>query len=409
MEKIKIEYLKTDELTPYTNNPRNNDEAVDYVANSIEEFGFKVPCVIDSEKNVVCGHTRLKAAKKLGIKEVPCIVADDLTEEQIDAFRLADNKTAEIATWDFEKLEIELESISGIDMSEFGFDIDLDEEEPTEIVEDEVPEEVETRCKLGDLWQLGNSHRLICGDSTDPAVIDRLMDGVKADMVFTDPPYGMSLDTDYSGMVSEMFSNEKHTKNGNKYEQGKVDEFHPEMIDAVFTIDADEMFLWGADYFAELLPNKNDGSWIVWDKRANGNDDIAEDYSSDKMYGSCFELCWSKKKHKRDIARVKWAGVFGTEQEFDHKRYHPTQKPTKLAGWFLDRYSKQRQTVVDLFGGSGSTLIACEQLNRKCYMCELDPKYVSVIVQRWLNLTGRKDEIFCIRDGQKLIYDDIFN
>ena len=338
MEKIKIEYLKTDELTPYTNNPRNNDEAVDYVANSIEEFGFKVPCVIDSEKNVVCGHTRLKAAKKLGI-------ADDLTEEQIDAFRLADNKTAEIATWDFEKLEIELESISGIDMSEFGFDIDLDEEEPTEIVEDEVPEEVETRCKLGDLWQLGNSHRLICGDSTDPAVIDRLMDGVKADMVFTDPPYGMSLDTDYSGMVSEMFSNEKHTKNGNKYEQGKVDEFHPEMIDAVFTIDADEMFLWGADYFAELLPNKNDGSWIVWDKRANGNDDIAEDYSSDKMYGSCFELCWSKKKHKRDIARVKWAGVFGTEQEFDHKRYHPTQKPTKLAGWFLDRYSKQRRQV----------------------------------------------------------------
>ena len=108
MEKIKIEYLKTDELIPYANNPRNNDEAVDYVANSIKEFGFKVPCVIDNEKNVVCGHTRLKAAKKLGIKEVPCIIADDLTEEQIDAFRLADNKTAEIATWDFEKLEIAL-------------------------------------------------------------------------------------------------------------------------------------------------------------------------------------------------------------------------------------------------------------------------------------------------------------
>ena len=122
MEKIKIEYLKTYELIPYANNPRNNDEAVDYVANSIKEFGFKVPCVIDNEKNVVCGHTRLKAAKKLGIKEVPCIIADDLTDEQIDAFRLADNKTGEIATWDFEKLEIELESISGIDMSDFGFE-----------------------------------------------------------------------------------------------------------------------------------------------------------------------------------------------------------------------------------------------------------------------------------------------
>lgn len=123
MDKLKIEYLKTDELIPYANNPRNNDDAVDYVTNSIKEFGFKVPCVIDSEKNVVCGHTRLKAAKKLGIKEVPCIIADDLTEEQIDAFRLADNKTAEIAIWDFEKLENELESISGIDMSGFGFDL----------------------------------------------------------------------------------------------------------------------------------------------------------------------------------------------------------------------------------------------------------------------------------------------
>lgn len=124
MDKLKIEYLKTDELILYANNPRNNDEAVDYVANSIKEFGFKVPCVIDSEKNVVCGHTRLKAAKKLGIKEVPCIIADDLTEQQIDAFRLADNKVSEIAAWDFEKLEIELESITDIDMSEFNFNFD---------------------------------------------------------------------------------------------------------------------------------------------------------------------------------------------------------------------------------------------------------------------------------------------
>ena len=234
----------------------------------------------------------------------------------------------------------------------------------------------------------------MCGDSTDPAVIDRLMDGARAEMVFTDPPYGMNLDTDFSDMKNHLdFAKEKGFTGGKKYEQGKVDEFHPEMIGTVFAIDADEMFLWGADYFAELLPNKNDGSWIVWDKRANGNDDVAEDYSSDKMYGSCFELCWSKKKHKRDIARVKWAGVFGTEQEFDHKRYHPTQKPIKLAEWFLNRYSKEGQNIVDLFGGSGSTLIACEQLNRKCYMCELDPHYCDVIIQRWENLTGQKAEL----------------
>ena len=200
----------------------------------------------------------------------------------------------------------------------------------------------------------------------------------------------MNLNTDYSDMKNHLdFAKEKHFTGGKKYEQGKVDEFHPKMIDAVLAIDADEVFMWGADYFAELLPNKNDGSWIVWDKRANGNDDIKEDYSSDKMYGSCFELCWSKKRHKRDIARVKWAGVFGTEQEFDHKRYHPTQKPQKLVAWFLNRYSKEGDTVVDIFGGSGSTLIACEQLKRKCYMCELDEHYCDVIIQRWENLTGK--------------------
>lgn len=124
MDKLKIEYLSTDELIPYANNPRNNDDAVDYVANSIREFGFKVPIVIDKDKNIVAGHTRLKAAKRLGIKEVPCIIADDLTDEQIDAFRLADNKVSEIAAWDFEKLEIELESITDIDMSEFNFNFD---------------------------------------------------------------------------------------------------------------------------------------------------------------------------------------------------------------------------------------------------------------------------------------------
>jgi site-specific DNA-methyltransferase (adenine-specific) len=392
---MKITEIEVEKLIPYANNPRNNDEAVDKVAASIHEFGFKVPVVVDGENVIVCGHTRVKAAKKLGLETVPCVVADDLTDAQIKAFRLADNKVSEFATWDFEKLELELADLPEMEMTAFGFDLqeNNDDETPEDFVEDEIPEEVEMISKPGDIWKLGEN-RLICGDSTDAGVIEKLMDGVKADMVFTDPPYGMNLDTDFSSMQNHLdFAKEKGFTGGKKYEQGKVDEFHPEMIDAVFAIDADEMFLWGADYFAELLPNKNDGSWIVWDKRANGNDDVAEDYSSDKMYGSCFELCWSKKKHKRDIARVKWAGVFGTEQEFDHKRYHPTQKPIKLAGWFLDRYSKEGQVVVDLFGGSGSTLIACEQLSRKCYMCELDARYVDVIVKRWENFTGKKAEL----------------
>ena len=256
---------------------------------------------------------------------------------------------------------------------------------------DEIPEPpAEPKTKRGDIYQLGR-HRLMCGDATSPSDILRLMGDQDANMVFTDPPYGMNLDTDYSGMVSRAdFAQDKKAMGGKKYDQGKVDDFCPEMLHSIFAIDADEVFVWGADYFAELIPDRNNGSWIVWDKRANGNDDIAEDYSSDRMYGSCFELCWSRKRHKRDIARIKWAGVFGTEQEFDHKRVHPTQKPCKLACWFLERYSEPHQIIVDLFGGSGSTLIACEQMDRTCLMMELDEKYCDVIIERWETLTGDK-------------------
>ena len=384
--------LGLEEIKPYEKNPRNNDNAVDAVAASIREFGFKVPIIIDKDNVIVAGHTRYKAAKKLGLKTVPCIKADDLTDEQVKAFRLADNKVAEQAEWDFDLLNEELETIT-MDMEQFGFDLPADDEEetPTEIIEDDVPDvPEEPKSKYGQVYQLGN-HRLMCGDSTKKEDVEKLLNGVKADMVFTDPPYGMNLDTDFSSMKNNLdFAKDKGFTGGKKYEQGIVDDFNPKMIDLIMSLNIKETFLWGADYFAELLPNKNDGSWIVWDKRANGNDNVEEDYSSDKMYGSCFELCWSKNKHKRDIARVKWAGVFGTEQEFDHKRYHPTQKPIKLCSWFLQRYSNDCNSILDLFGGSGSTLIACEQLNRKCYMMELDPHYVDVIIQRWENFTGKK-------------------
>ena len=217
------------------------------------------------------------------------------------------------------------------------------------------------------------------------------MNGVKADMVFTDPPYGMNLDTDFSGMKSKLGTQfgERGLKGG-KYEQGIVDDFNPKMIELIMSLNVKETFLWGADYFAELLPNKNDGSWIVWDKRSNENNPIEYANQSDKMYGSCFELCWSKNKHKRDIARIKWAGLFGVEKEFDKKRVHPTQKPIELCKWFIEKYSDEENILLDLFGGSGSTLIACEQLNRKCYMMELDPHYIDVIIQRWENFTGEK-------------------
>lgn len=391
MQELKIEYLTLDKLKPYDKNARKHQEAdLSTIKASITEFGMSDPIGVWGKDNIIVeGHGRYFACKELGIDNVPVIHLDHLTDEQRRAYALAHNKTAEMSEWDFDLLGEELDEILDIDMSDFGFDLS-EEEEETEIIEDEIPEEVEPIAKQGDIWQLGR-HRLMCGDSTSIDDVEKLMNGNKADMIYTDPPYGMNLDTDFSGMKNNLdFAKEKNFTGGKKYDQGIVDDFNPEMINTIITLDVKETFLWGADYFAELLPNKNDGSWVVWDKRANGNDNIEEDYSSDKMYGSCFELCWSRNKHKRDIARVKWAGVFGTEQEFDHKRHHPTQKPVKLSEWFIKRYSKEDDNVLDLFGGSGSTLIACEQLDRNCYMMELDPHYVDVIIARWEQFTGQK-------------------
>lgn len=291
-----------------------NDDAVDYVAKPIKEFGFKVPIIIDKDNVIVTGHTRLKAAKKLKLKEVPCILADDLTEEQIKAFRLADNKVGEYAEWDFDLLEDELDDILNIDMEEFGFDIEEQEEEETEIAEDEVPEvPEEPKSKLGDIYQLGN-HRLMCGDSTKEEDIEKLMNNQKANVVYTDPPYGMNLDTDFSDMVG--------LAKGNKYKavKGDKEDFTDELINTVFNNFGycKEIFLWGADYFAELLPNRNDGSWVVWDKQNNGegcND------AYDKMFGSNFELCWSKNKHKRALARVLWKGFLECKMKILKKEY----------------------------------------------------------------------------------------
>lgn len=390
---------KLNELKPYKNNPRFNSKAVQPVKESILKFGFKVPLVIDKNNVIVCGHTRFYASKEIGLETVPCIIADDLTEKQIDAFRLVDNRTAEFADWDFEKLAEELSELSDFDLDAFGFD-DLMAGLTTDFIkENDVKEDVydaeppaEPKTKLGDLYQLGK-HRLLCGDATKEDDIKRLITDTKIDMIYTDPPYGMNLDTDYSVMKNKLqISKKKNFKGGNKYLPGIVDEFNPSMIDVILSLNSKEVFLWGADYYCEHIKNKNDGGWIVWDKRANNVDDVQKDYSSDKMYGSCFELCWSKTKHKRDIARIKWAGAFGLEQEFDHKRYHPTQKPIKLAQWFLERYSKPQDNILDLFGGSGSTLIACEQLDRQCYMMELDPAYCDVIVDRWEKFTKKKAE-----------------
>ncbi|MBP5281769.1 MAG: ParB N-terminal domain-containing protein, partial [Lachnospiraceae bacterium] len=283
---MEIKMVPLSAITPYENNPRRNADAVKYVRKSIEQFGFKVPMVLDAQNVIVCGHTRYLAAQEIGMEEVPCVYADDLSEEQIKAFRLADNKTAEFAEWDTELLSLELGDITDIDMSEFGFDLDYDGyEEPAEIVEDEAPEEVETRCKIGDIWQLGE-HRLICGDSTDPAVIDRLMGGVKADMVFTDPPYGMKKESE--GVLNDNLN----------YDD--LLDFNRQWIPLTFGAlkDNGSWYCWGIDeplmdiYSNILKPMQKENkitfrNLITWDK-GNGQGQLSSGFM---MYPIADEKC----------------------------------------------------------------------------------------------------------------------
>ena len=390
---MKIQQIQIDKVIPYHNNPRK-DQAVDKVASSINEYGFQQPIVVDKNMIVIVGHTRLLASKKLGLTEVPIVIAD-LTETQARAYRIADNRINEDSNWDMELLNLEIAGLSeenfnldllGFDSSELDNLLENDEEYLTD--EDDVPEPPkEPIAKLGDIYQL-EEHRLMCGDSTILENINKLMDNQKADVVFTDPPYGMKLNADWSSAKTKLnFASEKGIMGGKKHNNviGDHDDFTEDLINTVLNNFnyCKEIFLWGADYYSELLHDKNDGSWVVWDKRL--------EESSDKMYGSTFELCWSKFKHKRKIARVKWAGIFGSEQEFDKKRHHPTQKPIKLVEWFINEMGLQdKKLFVDLYGGSGSTILACEKTNRKCYMMELDPIYIDVIIQRWENFTGKK-------------------
>jgi DNA modification methylase len=390
---VKITQKKVTELIPYVNNSRtHSDEQVAQIAASIKEFGWTNPILVDRENGIIAGHGRLMAARKLGYKEVPTIELSELTETQKKAYIIADNRLALNAGWDNEMLTIELNDLlaDGFALEMLGFDPKelsaLLEPEVIEGLTDEdavpdVPDEPTT--KLGDIYQLGN-HRLMCGDSTSIDAVDKLMDGQKADMVFTDPPYGMFLNADYSDMGGK---NSMTKKSGNKYDKviGDHNDFTPELINTIFACFSycKEIFMWGADYYAELLPNKNEGSWVVWDKRG--------DESADKMYGSTFELCWSKARHKRIMARVKWAGIFGMQKEHDKIRVHPTQKPVELVVWFFDYFSlKDKTNVVDLYGGSGSTLIASEKVGKKAFVMELDPKYCDVIVKRWEDFTGKK-------------------
>lgn len=362
------------DIVPYDKNPRKNKDAVDKVAASLREFGFRQPIVVDKDNVIIAGHTRLLAAKKLKMKEVPVLVADDLTEEQVRAYRLADNKTAEFAEWDVDLLSEELDSILDIDMEQFGFDLDLDnlDDEEAEVVEDEPPEEVESRCKLGDVWQLGE-HRLICGDSTDIGVIERLMDGERADLVLTDPPYGINVVSNDGNIGADNLT--------------KANEYAPIIgddttdtarasYDVALTVSENQI-IFGGNYFTDFLPPVR--CWIVWDKENTGN--FADG-----------ELAWTSFDKGVKIYRFMWNGLIreGNRNVEGTKRVHPTQKPVGMLIDILKDFSSEGQFILDLFGGSGSTLIACEQTGRRCFMAELSEHYCDVIISRWEQLTEQE-------------------
>ncbi|NBT58932.1 site-specific DNA-methyltransferase [bacterium] len=383
---MKIEQRKVSELIPYANNSRQHSDAqVAQIAASIKEFGWTNPILVDASNGIIAGHGRLMAARKLGMTEVPVIQLSHLSDNQRKALIIADNKLALNAGWDEELLKIELNELldADFDLELTGFDKDeLDEllrpAETTEGLTDEdavpgVPEEPKT--KPGDIYQLGR-HRLMCGDSTSIDAVEKLIDGAQIDLVFTDPPYGINEKGDRS--------NRGGIAQGNKLQDFKDDTIQY-AIDAYNIVEGvlkvPRQVWWGANYYCHSLPLSN--NWFVWDKRV---EEKQKDTQSD-----C-ELAWVKSKWSSvRIFRHLWKGLI-KESERGQKRVHPTQKPVALAEWGFD-YFKEFNTVLDLFGGSGSTLIAAEKKQKQCFMMEFEPYYCDVIVKRWEDFTGKKAEL----------------
>lgn len=392
-----IQNVPIKQVYPYPNNPRVNKDAVDKVAASLRAFGFRQPIVVDKDYVIICGHTRLEAAKRLRMKEVPVLVADDLSEEQVKAYRLADNKTAEFAEWDFDKLDEELSGILDIDMTDFGFEF---EEEQPEVVEDDFEPELpeEPKAQRGDIYILGR-HRLMCGDSTSVTDVERLMDGVKADMLLTDPPYNV----DYHGTAGKIQNDNMDS-----------DSFRIFLRDAFLTArtvmkPGGVFHVWHAETegynFRGALADAGFTcrQQLIWVKSSQtlGRQDFqrmyegvltGDNFIDEEMLENGYEPClygwkdgkghkWFKKRKEKDV-------LF-----FDKPRAsaeHPTMKPILLFDYEMQCNTKAGDAVLDLFTGSGTTIMAAEQNGRTAYCMELDPKYVDVIIQRWESFTGRE-------------------
>ena len=400
MKDMEIVYLSPHELTPYPKNAKKHpDEQVEHIANSIREFGFRQPIVVDADNVVVIGHGRLLAAEKLGLDTVPVVRADDLSEEQIKALRLADNKTNE-SEWDLTELYDELAGLAlDFDMSDFGFE-DLtgggtSSSEASEDDDFDIDAPVEAKAKLGQIYQLGE-HRLMCGDSTDANAWKALMDGEKADMVFTDPPYGVAIGDKNAALNSVQKAGQILTniENDTLSEEDLYEMLRTAFInvrenctdDAVYFVTSPQ----GGSLGLMMMMMMRDAGLevrhvLMWRKNCAtfslGRLDY--DYQHEPIF-----YTWTKNHHNFRHGEYRT-----TVWDYDKPRkcdLHPTMKPVELVANAIKDGSEEGMIVLDAFGGSGTTIIAAEQLNRKCRMMELDPHYVDVIIARWENLTGKK-------------------
>lgn len=405
-EATRIELLPISEILPYAKNPRKNEKSVKFVKESIRQFGFKVPIIIDSKREIVCGHTRLLAAKSLGLSEVPCIVADDLTDEQIKAFRLADNKVGEFSDWDLDLLNTELSEIAEIDMGDFGFDLSEKEEE-TEVVEDEVPDEVEPICNKGEIWRLGE-HRLMCGDSTKAEDFEKLMGGERADIAFTSPPYNMQ-----ASNITKAFDSDK-VKDTYGIKEGTYNEFSDNLSNddyAKLLNGALDCCLANADEVLFNIGVLAASKYGIIDMLAAHKEKFADVLVWNKNH--CMPLCLPTQIHllghicelifcfsqsgTRAFSHSQWElGKMnnridvGMQSNNEYSKIHHATFPVALPTYIIENFTEK--SIIDCFGGTGTTMIAAEQLGRKCFMMELDPHYCDVIIARWEKLTGKKAE-----------------
>lgn len=386
--------LKIDEIKPYENNPRNNLDAVDATANSIKEFGWQQPIVVDKDMVIIAGHTRYLAAKKLGCDTVPVVVASNLSDEQVRAYRLADNKTGELAEWDFKLLDTELQDILDIDMSDFGFELDISEDE--EVKEDDFDEEVpeEPKSKLGQIYQLGR-HRLMCGDSTNSESVKKLLGGVQADLLLTDPPYNV----DYGGKSMADKKRSKTRKDEtikNDYQDDK--QFLGFLTSALsngfnYMKSGASFYIWYAQsqsiafYKACQASKLSVRQQLIWNKNSMvvGRQDYHWKHEP-CLYG------WAEGGSHSWYSDRKQTTVLNFDRP-NHSDLHPTMKPVALFDYQIKNSTKSGDVVLDLFGGSGTTVMACEQNGRNACVMEYDPKYVDVIIKRWEDFTGKKAKL----------------